>query len=215
MRNRRAERRTFDETLLRKMFAQCRSAIFASRAEEARGAFAFRLSAVRRAACRACPRAPVSPEPIGALCGADEYVLVHAAVEPRANQWIAHARRRRQSASACVLVGTVENAEYYQSVIEAAGDGRDLARRGSLTPGQLEALYAGARIYADLSWAGHGAARLVRAAAHGIDSGDVSSALGLAELWPELTGGATPPRSRAPSPCCGKPGCELPPSATK
>ncbi len=180
---------TFEEELLRKMFAQCRSAIFASRAEEAHVRSRFGFSGSSRA-LPCVPARPVSPEPIGALCGADEYVLVHAAVEPRANQWIAM-RAAAAIGAACVLVGTVENAEYYQSVIEAAGDGLIWLSQETLTPGQLEALYAGARIYADLSWAGHGAARLVRAAAHGTIP-VMSSALGLAELWPELTGGADP-----------------------
>jgi hypothetical protein len=179
----------FDETLVRRMFAQCRSAIFASRAEEAavRSRFDFSGSS-RIVPC--VPAPPVSPEPIGALCGADEYVLVHAAVEPRANQWIA-LRAAAAAGVACVLVGTVEDSEYYQSVLEAAGDGVIWLAEESLTPGQLEALYAGARVYVDLSWAGHGAARIVRAAAHGVMP-VVSFALPLSELWPELTGGVDP-----------------------
>jgi hypothetical protein len=179
----------YDEPLLQRMFAQCRAAIFATHAEEeqARSRYGFSRSS-RLVPC--VPGPPVSPEPIGALCGADEYVLVHAAVEPRANQWIV-ARAAAAIGATCVLVGTVEHVEYYQSVIEAAGHGLIWLPEEGLSPGQLEALYAGARIYADLSWAGHGAARLVRAAAHGTVPA-MSSSLGLAGIWPELTGGADP-----------------------
>jgi hypothetical protein len=179
----------YDERLLQKMFAQCRSAIFATQAEEAQARSRYGFSGSSRLV-PSVPSRPVSPEPIGALCGADEYVLVHAAVEPRANQWIA-ARAVAAIGATCVLVGTVENSEYYQSVMEAAGDGLIWLPEDALSAGQLEALYAGARIYADLSWAGHGAARLVRAAAHGTVPA-MTSSLGLAELWPELTGGADP-----------------------
>jgi hypothetical protein len=179
----------YDEPLLQRMLAQCRAAIFATRAEEERARSRYGFSAPSRLV-PCIPARPVNPEPIGALCGADEYALVHAAVEPRANQWIAM-RAAASIGVTCVLVGTVENAEYYQSVLEAAGTGLIWLSQEDLRPGQLEALYAGARIYADLSWAGHGAARLVRAAAHGSIPA-MSSSLGLAELWPELTGGADP-----------------------
>lgn len=179
----------YDEPLLQRMFLQCRSAIFATRGEEERARSRYGFSGSSRLV-PCIPARPLSPQPIGALCGADEYVLVHAAVEPRANQWIAM-RAAAAIGAACVLVGTVENSEYYQSVIEAAGPGLIWLPQEELSPGQLEALYAGARIYADLSWAGHGAARLVRAAAHGTVPA-ISSSLGLAELWPELTGGADP-----------------------
>ncbi|MGA7747838.1 MAG: hypothetical protein WCA52_12595, partial [Candidatus Aquilonibacter sp.] len=179
----------YDEQLLQRMFAQCRAAIFATRVEEAQARSRYGFSGSSRL-MPCVPAQAVSPEPIGALCGADEYILVHAAVEPRANQWIS-ARAAAAIGATCVLVGTVEHVEYYQSVIEAAGHGLIWLPEEGLTAGQLEALYAGARIYADFSWAGHGAARLVRAAAHGTVPA-MSASLGLAELWPELTGGADP-----------------------
>ncbi|MGB6984857.1 MAG: hypothetical protein WBD74_02640 [Candidatus Aquilonibacter sp.] len=179
----------FDERLLQKMFAQCRSAVFATHAEEVQARSRYGFSGPSRLV-PCVPAPPITPEPIGALCGADEYVLVHAAVEPRANQWIAM-RAAAAIGAACVLVGTVENAEYYQGLLEAGGDRVIWLPQDTLTPGQLEALYAGARIFADLSWAGHGAVRLVRAAAHGTVPA-MSAALELGELWPELTGGADP-----------------------
>ena len=179
----------YDDALLRRMFAQCRAAIFATRAEEAevRSRFGF-AGPSRLVPC--VPAPPMAPEPIGALCGTDEYVLIHAAVEPRANQWIAM-RAAASIGAACVLVGTVENAEYYQSLLEAAGPGVIWLPDESLSAGQLEALYGGARVYADLGWAGHGAARIVRAASHGVMP-VLSTALALSELWPELAGGADP-----------------------
>ena len=179
----------YDEAALRKMLAQSRAAIFASSAEEGqvRSRFAFTGSS------RIVPALsghPSVPEPIGALCGSDDYVLVHAAVEPRANQWLT-TRAAASIGVTCVLIGTVEDAEYYQALLEASSSGLIWLAEESLSPGQLEALYAGARVYADLGWAGHGAARVVRAAAHGAMP-VLSTALSLGELWPELAGGADP-----------------------
>jgi len=179
----------YDQAALGKMFGQCRSAIFATRREESQVRSQFGFTGSSRLV-PAILRAPVAPEPIGALCGFDDYLLVHAAVESRANQWLV-----MQAAAAigapCVLVGTVEDADYYQAVLEGAGSGLIWLPEPSLSPGQLEALYAGARVFADLSWSGHGAARLVRAATHGTIP-VVSTALALDELWPDLTGGVDP-----------------------
>lgn len=179
----------YDQAALGKMFGQCRAAIFATSREEAQVRSQFGFTGSSRLV-PAIPRAPVAPEPIGALCGFDDYMLVHAAVEPRANQWLT-----MQAAAAlgtpCVLVGTVEDADYYQAVLEGAASGLVWLPEPSLTAGQLEALYAGARVFVDVSWSGHGAARLVRAAIHGTVP-VVSTALALDELWPDLTGGIDP-----------------------
>ena len=86
------------------------------------GAFALRIFRFVAARALHTGASVESANRLEPLCGADEYVLVHAAVEPRANQWIAM-RAAAAIGAACVLVGTVENAEYYQSVIEAAGPG--------------------------------------------------------------------------------------------
>jgi hypothetical protein len=179
----------YDAGLVRAMLQQSRSAIFATRAEEAevRARFGFTGSS------RIVPSVPsraIEPQPVGALCGLDEYVLVHASVEPRANQWISM-RAAAAIGAACVLVGTVENAEYYQSLLEAGGNSMIWLPQEQLTRGQLEALYAGARVYADLCWAGHGAARAVRAASYGVTP-VLSSALPYGELWADLTGAADP-----------------------
>ena len=179
----------YDEAQVRAMLKQSQSAIFSSRAEEAEVRARFGFTGSSRIVA-SLPPAPVVPEPIGALCGLDEYLLVHAAVEPRANQWIA-VRAAAEIGATCVLAGTVENAEYYQAVLEAAGSNAIWLPQERLSAGQLEALYAGARVYADLSWAGHGAARLVRAALRGTMP-VFSIPLGLGELWPELTGGVDP-----------------------
>jgi len=179
----------YDEAQVRAMLKQSQSAIFTTRAEEAEVRARFGFAGSSRIVA-ALPSAPVIPEPIGALCGIDEYLLIHAAVEPRANQWIA-ARAAGEIGATCVLSGTVENAEYYQAVLEAAGANTIWLPQDRLSAGQLEALYAGARLFVDLSWAGHGAARLVRAALRGTMP-VYSTPLGLGELWPELTGGVDP-----------------------
>jgi hypothetical protein len=179
----------YDDARVRALLTQAGAAIVASDAEELdlRGRFGFR-GPCRVVAGVASPA--MALEPVGALCGPDEYVLVHAAVEPRANQWVA-VRAAAAAGMPIVLVGSVENGDYYQNLLAFAGSGAVWLPQERLTSGALDALYAGARVYADLAWAGRGAARLLRAAAYGCGL-VISSALPLAGIWPGLAETADP-----------------------
>jgi hypothetical protein len=180
---------SYNVAMVQRLFEDSRAAIFASGEEEAkvRSQYPFR-GATRAAAC--VVPAPVAPSPIGATCGLDEFVLVHGVIDPRGNQLMA-VRAAAAIGIPCVLVGNVAEVDYYYALLGVAGSQFVCLPEDRLSPGELEALYAGARVYADLGWAGHGAARAVRAAAHGALP-VLSTALPYAELWPELTGGVDP-----------------------
>ncbi len=124
------------------------------------------------------------PEAIGPLVGADPYVLVHAAVEPRANQY-ALATAARRAGLPLVLLGSVRHAPYYAEVMGALGRRGCWLPEADLRPGELAALYAGARVYADASWSSGGLYRVARAAAFGAAVVAPSSGYGRA-CWPDL-----------------------------
>jgi hypothetical protein len=173
----------YDENALRAMLAQARAAVFASETEERRA----REHLGFRGASRCVPSVGVAElgfEPVGALCGFDDYLLMHAAFQPRANQ-AALLLAAAQAALPCVLVGSVEDGDYYQSALSRAGPLAVWLPQEALTPQQLAAVYAGARVYADLSWFGYGADRIVRAAAYGCGL-VISSALQLDAVWPGI-----------------------------
>ena len=180
---------TYDPALMRQLFAQCGAAVFASATEErlVRGAFGY-TGPSRVVPC--VPASPVEPEPVGALCGFDEYVLIHGTLDPRGNQHLA-LRAASAIGAPCVLVGVVEEADYYHTLIQSAEHVFIWIPEQDVSPGQLAAIYAGARVYADLAWAGHGAFRAVRAAGHGAVP-VLSTTYPFAELWPDLTGGVDP-----------------------
>ncbi len=179
----------YDEGHLRAMLAQARGAVFTSEAEElyARENLGF------TGASRCVPTlgaVPSAPESIGALCGFDEYVLVHGAFEPRANQ-AAVLRASQEAGLPCVVTGTVEHGDYYQSAFATAGPRAIWLPQDALSVGQLAALYAGARVYADFAWTGHGAARIARAGSFGCGL-VISSALPLAGIWPGMAESVDP-----------------------
>jgi len=182
-------RPAYDPKLVGRMLASSKAVVFATADEEAAARSLFTFDGASRVV--ACvPQRPVAPEPIGAWCGIDAYVLVHGTIEPAGNQFLT-IRAASAAGLPCVLVGSVAEVDYYYALLAVGGTDFVCMPEDSLSPGQIEALYAGARIYADLRWAGQGAARLVRAAAHGALP-VMSTALPLAALWPELTGGVDP-----------------------
>jgi hypothetical protein len=179
----------FDAQAVTRMLAQCGAAIFACDAEErlARERFAF-AGVARQVAC--VPAAPAAVEPIGALSGIDEYVLLHGTLDTRGNQL--HAFRAAAAAGLPVVaVGVVEEPDYYHAILQRMEGAMVWLPEQDLTAGQLAAVYAGARVYADLGWAGFGPSRAVRAAGHGAVP-VLSTAYPFAELWPEASGGADP-----------------------
>lgn len=179
----------FDLAAVRRMAEQSRAAIFASAEEEARVRALFGFGGPSRIA-PCVPPAPPDTRPIGAIAGLDEYVLVHGIIEPRGNQFLA-ARALAAAALPCVLVGTVVEVDYYYAMLAVGGSQFICLPEDGLRPEQIATLYAGARIYADISWAGHGPSRAIRAASHGALP-VMSRALPFAELWPEATGGVDP-----------------------
>jgi hypothetical protein len=180
---------SYDAAALANMFKQSGALIFSSAAEEARARTQFPFGAATRVV-PCVTRGPVPTEPIGALCGIDEYVLLHGMIEPRGNQFMA-VRAAAAASLPCVLLGTVNEIDYYYGILPVGGSQFICLSEDTLSAGQIEAIYAGARVYADLAWAGYGAERLVRAAAHGALP-VVSTSLQLGELWPEVTGGVDP-----------------------
>ena len=102
--------------------------------------------------------------PIEAVAGYDDFVLVHAPLEPRSNQLIV-ARAAQRAGLPLVLAGPVADADYLERVREFSGP------RVILIPDpradELAALYRRARIFADVSWIGVGLWRLAQAAACG------------------------------------------------
>ena len=183
------EKPAWDEPAVRRMFERAGAAIFASAEEEAAARTTFGFAGPSRiVAC--VPDPPVAAEPVGALCGLDEYVLVHAGLDARGNQWLTM-RAAAAVGAPCILLGSVQEVDYYYALLGAAGSSLIWLAEDDLTEGQIESLYGGARVFADFSWIGYGASRLVRAAAHGAMPA-ISTALPFASLWPEATAGADP-----------------------
>ncbi len=121
---------------------------------------------------------------IGSLVGNEEFVLIHAPLEPRANQLAATVAAERRGIR-LVLVGPVADVEYQRYVNQAAGRYTIQLRDSDLTPEELAGLYARARVVADVGWSSRGLHRLARGAAHG--AAVVASVTGYAhDLWAEL-----------------------------
>jgi hypothetical protein len=179
----------YSRDALRRIFAQSRAVIFASEQEEAYARTEFALTIPSRVV-PCVPRKPVEAAAAGELCGIDEYVLIHGPIEPRGNQHLA-VRAAAAAAVPCVVVGSVADVDYYYSMLGVCGSQFICLPENEISEERLEGLYAGARVFADLSWAGHGLTRLVRAAAHGTLP-VLSSALPYGELWPDLTGSVDP-----------------------
>lgn len=173
----------YDPEAVKELLALAGAAIVASESEERQLRERFGYSGpTRRVPSVARPAVP--PEPVGALRGVDEYVLLHATFEPRANQSAA-LRAAAEAGVPLVVVGSVENGDYYQNAWSYAGAGAVRIVQTALSAGQLEALYAGARVYLDVAWSGRGSARIVRAAGYGCGL-VLSNALAASALWSGL-----------------------------
>ncbi len=137
---------------------------------------------------RVIPSAAVVPiEPpcdaIGSLVGPDEYILVHAPIETR-NNCVYAALAAQRLGLPLVILGPVADVEFYRYLNEVAGPRTIQLREELLTPGEIAALYARARVVADVSWSSRGLHRLARGAAHG--AAIVASGFGYArEVWGE------------------------------
>ncbi len=180
---------SYNRDALRRLFACSRVLIFASEQEETHVRKEFGVTVPSRIV-PCVPPNPLEATPAGELCGVDEYVLIHSSIEPRGNQHLA-VRAAVAAGTPCVIVGSVADVDYYYSMLGVGGSQFVCLPENEISAGQMEALYAGARVFADLSWAGYGLARLVRAAAHGALP-VMSTVLPYGEHWPELTGGVDP-----------------------
>jgi hypothetical protein len=127
------------------------------------------------------------PEPcaqIGALAGLQEFVLAHAPVDTRCNQYLL-ARACASLDYPLVLVGPVGDVEYHGEVLAALGAQGMWIPAEALSEADLAGLYHRARVFADVSWSANGLYRLARAGAAG--AALVAPASGYANaLWPGL-----------------------------
>lgn len=103
---------------------------------------------------------------VSALTGLDEFVLVHAPVEPRCNQF-ALAAAAAAAGLPIVFCGSVADVEYYTRTMAVLGDAGVWLPEAELKPGEIAALYGRARVFADASWSARGLYRLARAGAYG------------------------------------------------
>jgi hypothetical protein len=130
----------------------------------------------------------LAPEPsagdVSAIAGLDDFVLVHAPMEARCNQY-AVARAAAELRYPLVLVGSVQDYAYYGEVVAALGDLGIWLASDQVTPEQLAGLYGRCRVFADASWSAGGLYRLLRAGACG--AALVAPASGYARgVWPGL-----------------------------
>lgn len=137
-----------------------------------------------------CHRAPAlfASDPgdgeIGSLVGSAEYVLVHALVEPRCNQFQL-VRAAAALGYPMVVTGRVREVHYYGEMMASLGLGACWLPANRLTAGELSALYRRARVFADASWSSSGLYRMARAAAAG--AALVAPLSGYARsVWPGL-----------------------------
>jgi hypothetical protein len=173
----------FDAAAAKALMTGARAAIVSSEAEERRLREQFGLTA-RVRHVMSVVRPAVQQKPVGALRGADDYALLHAPFEPNGNQWAA-LRAAAALKIPLVLVGSVEHGEYYQASLAYAGPASVWLPENVLSPGQLDALYAGARVFVDVGWVPRGPARLVRAAGYGCALVTSTSHMA-ANAWPGL-----------------------------
>lgn len=103
---------------------------------------------------------------VASLVGSGGYVLVHAPVEPRCNQF-AFVRAASSLGYPLAIAGPVRDVIYYNDVVAVFGDGAVFLPEEGLTQAELAELYRGARVYADASWTSGGLYRVARAAAAG------------------------------------------------
>jgi hypothetical protein len=112
----------------------------------------------------------LAPEPaaaeISSLAGCEDFVLVHAPVEPRCNQYTI-VRAAAELGFPLVMVGSVQDHAYYGEACAALGDLGIWLASEQVSPEELAGLYARCRVFADVSWSSAGLQRLLRAGAAG------------------------------------------------
>jgi hypothetical protein len=129
------------------------------------------------------PLTQPSPD-IGSLAGSDDFILLHAPIEPRCNQVFGVLAAQRLGLP-LVLLGPVADIEFFRYVNEVSGPLVCQLREETLTPAEIAGLYARARVVADLSWSSRGLHRLARGAAFGAAIVAPSSGYS-SEVWSSL-----------------------------
>jgi hypothetical protein len=131
-----------------------------------------------------CLPQDVAPEPIAAIAGPDPFVLVHAPIAQHSNLLLL-AAAAMEADLPLLIVGAVADTEYLAMLREVIDE--RVALVPSVTPGQLEALYRRARVFADLSWMDVGGARRARAALAGssllVANGHYTTEIWAPGLW--------------------------------
>ncbi len=133
------------------------SLVFAASAAEA--------DAIRARTGRRGPTEVVAPlldavdrAPIGAMAGADPFVLAHAPIGSLGNQLLL-ARCAHEAGVPLVLAGPVADASYLERVREFGGPSL-VVLAGEPSPGVAASLRANAAVVADAAWIGDGSSRL-------------------------------------------------------
>ena len=164
------------------MLARSAGAVAASDVEERRLHEEFGVTVSRIVAGVLAPELP--PESTTEITGLDDFVLLHAPMEARCNQYPV-ARAAADLGYPLVLVGSVRDTNYYCQTMAALGDRGIWLGSDQLTPGELAGLYARCRVFVDASWSASGLYRLLRAGAAG--AALVAPASGYARgVWPGL-----------------------------
>lgn len=106
------------------------------------------------------------PEPadLNAVLGELEFVLVHAPIEPRCNQFLL-LRAAMNLRLPVVLAGPIVDPEYYGLLRENAGE--QVVFLPDADEAEMQTLYRSARVFADLGWLRYSPHRSARAAISG------------------------------------------------
>jgi len=110
------------------------------------------------------PEASADGKTAALLAGTGDFIFCHAPVEPRANQFLL-VRAAASAGLPLLLAGPVVDDEYYERLRDFAPP--HVVFAGELPEDAAAAVYATARVFADVSWSGRGLHRLARAAAGG------------------------------------------------
>jgi hypothetical protein len=169
----------------RSLFARARAALVSSPDEERSLRERFGFNGVTRVVpALLAEEGDGDAAGLGTLAGEEPFVLVHAPLEPRCNQYLL-ARCCAALDYPVVMVGPILNTEYYGEVVAALGERGMWIPSDAIGPAELGALYRRARVFADASWSSNGLYRLTRAAAAGASL--VASTSGYARaVWPGL-----------------------------
>ncbi len=102
--------------------------------------------------------------PLEALVGTGDFILSHAPIEPRSNQYML-LRAAAQARLPIVFAGPVTDFRYHRELRKAAGE--NVIFIPEPDAGTRESLYRAARVFADMAWIRFGIGRIVRAARAG------------------------------------------------